>query len=239
MAFKEKLKKRVREEAAFRCCRCFKIGIEVHHIVPQAEDGADSFKNAAPLCPNCHSNFGDNPRKRKEIREMRNYLYERVRTDPILKENMTYIEELNRELIKDEPNMVKINELTKKAYYEDILDLSKSKQEYVEITDIKPASVRHEELSQNLKTRIANIGYLFGEIYPFTLEESIKNFKCNMNPEMEIEWWEAFARIYNKTINGKRLSLREKGKIYKRIFKELNSNNNGGMKVRVVREKNS
>jgi hypothetical protein len=63
-------------------------------------------------------------------------------------------------------------------------------------------------LSQNLKTRIANIGYLFGEIYPFTLEESIKNFKFDLNPEMEIERREAFARIYiAKLLMGRGLVL--------------------------------
>lgn len=28
--------------------------LEVHHIIPLSEDGADSAKNAAALCPNCH-----------------------------------------------------------------------------------------------------------------------------------------------------------------------------------------
>src|SRR4051794_1649538 len=67
MPFSEKVREQVRFKAAFRCCICGEIGIEVHHIVPQGKGGEDTLHNAAPLCPNCHAWFGDNPRKRKEI----------------------------------------------------------------------------------------------------------------------------------------------------------------------------
>jgi len=76
MAFSEQLKLRVKRRSAFRCCRCHEIGIEVHHIVPQGEGGPDTEDNAAPLCPNCHTWFGANPEKRKEIRQMREWWYE-------------------------------------------------------------------------------------------------------------------------------------------------------------------
>lgn len=79
MAFNQTIVNQVKEEAAFRCCRCQSIGIEVHHIVSQKEHGPDSFDNAAPLCPNCHTWFGDNPLKRKEILQMRNWWYKRVK----------------------------------------------------------------------------------------------------------------------------------------------------------------
>jgi len=74
--FNEDLKIRVRRRAAFECCRCHEIGPEVHHIVPQAQGGPDTEDNAAPLCPNCHTWFGANPEKRKEIRQMRDWWYE-------------------------------------------------------------------------------------------------------------------------------------------------------------------
>ena len=88
--FSEKIKKKVREKANFRCCRCQKISIEVHHIIPQKDGGGDDFDNAAPLCANCHADFGDNPRKRKEIRAMRDWWYkkceEMLKTVVLLKE---------------------------------------------------------------------------------------------------------------------------------------------------------
>jgi len=78
MGFNDNLKLEVKHKSAFRCCRCQSIGVEIHHIIPQADGGADTIDNAAPLCSKCHSDFGGNPRKRKEIREMRDWWYEKV-----------------------------------------------------------------------------------------------------------------------------------------------------------------
>lgn len=78
MAFSEEIKLNVKKKSMFRCCRCQSIGIDVHHIIPKKDNGPDTFDNAAPLCQNCHDQFGDNPIKRKEIRQMRDNWYERV-----------------------------------------------------------------------------------------------------------------------------------------------------------------
>ena len=78
MPFSEALKLTVKRKAAFRCCRCHEIGIDIHHIVPEAEGGPDDIDNAAPLCQNCHARFGANPEKQKEIRQMRDFWYEVV-----------------------------------------------------------------------------------------------------------------------------------------------------------------
>jgi len=67
MPFSEKVKLEVKERSAFRCCRCQNISIDIHHIIPENNGGSDEIDNAAPLCQNCHSQFGDNPSKRKEI----------------------------------------------------------------------------------------------------------------------------------------------------------------------------
>ena len=75
MAFSELLKKRIREYAHNQCCICERVGIEIHHIIPQREGGADTEENAAPLCPSCHETYEDNPRKRKLIRERRDVWY--------------------------------------------------------------------------------------------------------------------------------------------------------------------
>jgi predicted Zn-ribbon and HTH transcriptional regulator len=86
MAFPEKLKQSVRRRAYFTCCLCQALGVEVHHIVPEAEGGADTEDNAAPLCPSCHETYGANPQKRKFIREARDFWYElcerRFASDP-------------------------------------------------------------------------------------------------------------------------------------------------------------
>lgn len=76
MAFSEQLKLRVRRLAHFQCCLCHTLGVEIHHILPQAEGGPDTEDNAAPLCPSCHEIYGANPVKRKFISEARDFWYE-------------------------------------------------------------------------------------------------------------------------------------------------------------------
>lgn len=76
MAFSEKLKSEVRRKAHFACCLCKGMGVEVHHIISEAEGGLDTEDNAAPLCPTCHETYGGNPQKRKFIRETRDFWYE-------------------------------------------------------------------------------------------------------------------------------------------------------------------
>ena len=111
MPFPESLKKKIRKRANHRCCMCYTLGVDIHHIVPQVEGGDDTEDNAAPLCPNCHSTYGANPEKRKIIREIRDHLYERNRcafeTQSELKkisnllENILSKEDLERRAIRN------------------------------------------------------------------------------------------------------------------------------------------
>lgn len=76
MPFADEQKTRIRRRADMRCCVCRAVGVEIHHIVPQAEGGGDDDENGAPLCPSCHEMLGENPTKRRFIREARNNWYE-------------------------------------------------------------------------------------------------------------------------------------------------------------------
>ncbi len=76
MPFSEKIKFKVKKLSHQTCCVCKSIGIEIHHITPQSENGSDELNNAAPLCPSCHEIYGQNPTKRKFIRESRDIWYE-------------------------------------------------------------------------------------------------------------------------------------------------------------------
>ena len=76
MRFSEKVKIEAKKQAGFRCVICQEPFVEVHHIIPQKEGGEDTINNAAPLCSRCHDLYGDNPSKRKQIRQMRDHWYE-------------------------------------------------------------------------------------------------------------------------------------------------------------------
>ena len=86
MAFSESLKAEVRKKAHLSCCLCKSLGVDIHHIIPQGENGPDTEDNAAPLCPSCHETYGANPQKRKFIREARDLWFEicekRFASDP-------------------------------------------------------------------------------------------------------------------------------------------------------------
>lgn len=101
VAFSEKIKLEAKRKSAFRCVVCIKPFVEVHHILPQECGGDDTIDNAAPLCASCHDLFGGNPNKRKQIRQMRDFWFDNVKSivnnDGILNEineNIYFLNEL-------------------------------------------------------------------------------------------------------------------------------------------------
>src|SRR5258708_27160870 len=78
MCFPEAIRLKVQKHANFTCCWCNnrQNKVEVHHIIPRAEQGPDTEENAAPLCGSCHTLYGGNPELRKEIKLRRDHWYE-------------------------------------------------------------------------------------------------------------------------------------------------------------------
>ncbi|CAN5575921.1 hypothetical protein BH10ACT3_BH10ACT3_03650 [soil metagenome] len=55
MAFKRHDVDKLLAETGRMCAICGLLHkVQVHHIKPQSEGGADTYENAIPLCPNCH-----------------------------------------------------------------------------------------------------------------------------------------------------------------------------------------
>ena len=87
MPFNADTRRRVLLWCDRHCCLCKKVcgvNIEVHHIDPEGQDGADDIDNALPLCFECHSfvqHYNDfHPRgskyKPEELRARREQVYE-------------------------------------------------------------------------------------------------------------------------------------------------------------------
>ena len=106
MAFSESLKLKIRKKAAFRCCMDQMMPVEIHHIIPQSENGSDEEENAAPLCPNCHTLFGGNPELRKKIREMRDNWY-KVAAIRFPNSHEALLEHLNKSLLEHSNEQLK------------------------------------------------------------------------------------------------------------------------------------
>jgi len=70
-----------------QCCLCHErkhTRIQCHHIIPEAENGPDSFDNCIPLCPDCHAEvmafnskhpFGGTPYHPQELKRRRDDWY--------------------------------------------------------------------------------------------------------------------------------------------------------------------
>lgn len=102
MPFSEIIKLEAKRKSAFRCVICRKPFVEVHHIIPQIEEGKDTLDNAAPLCASCHDLYGGNPEKRKQIKQMRDYWFQMVEeTSATMESSLRIIEETTNDILKN------------------------------------------------------------------------------------------------------------------------------------------
>lgn len=114
MGFPENIKEEVKKKSNSRCCMCHIFILEIHHIIPLSEDGSNEIENAAPLCPNCHTSYGNNPDFRKSIRQMRNHWYEQcAKSDlpPAQIELTEKIDKLYDEFLEQKDNQKEQSEL--------------------------------------------------------------------------------------------------------------------------------
>jgi len=217
MAFTEDLKQEVRQKAAFQCCRCKRIGVEIHHIIPQADGGPDTIDNAAPLCPACHEDFGANPIKRKQIREMRDWWYGRVEAmygasagNEMLQKLSTEITALKEDKATDQNALDELKVTLKQLSDQiienvttadaagtasDLYSLTKPKLVLGKVSDLKSGPIRHTKLPEGLVNRIVLVHKTFESYLSFSLDETLQNFKRDMHPEREIGVWEKMAAI--------------------------------------------
>lgn len=77
--FPESVKLEAKQLSNFRCVVCDAPFVEVHHIKPKNEGGLGVLDNAAPLCGYHHSLVGANQELRKQLRQMRDWQWERNR----------------------------------------------------------------------------------------------------------------------------------------------------------------
>lgn len=87
MPFDDETKTKVLLWCDRHCCLCKKacgVNIEVHHIIPESEEGTNDIDNAIPLCFDCHGVVEHyNPKhpignkfKEKEIKARRDQIYD-------------------------------------------------------------------------------------------------------------------------------------------------------------------
>jgi hypothetical protein len=108
MPFSHDVAERALLDCGRHCCICHKFcgsKMELHHIVPEAEGGEDTYENCVPLCFDCHAEVKaynpKHPKGRKytesELRGHRDRWYEKVRNSHAVTTNPDYVE-LDRKL---------------------------------------------------------------------------------------------------------------------------------------------
>lgn len=107
MDFTEETKKEIRKKAMFKCCFCQSLDIEIHHIIPE---GSNDINNGAPLCPNCHERYGNDPNKRKRIIEARDNWYEVVKKMYPDNRELSRLEDISIKLDKLQQNQINLDD---------------------------------------------------------------------------------------------------------------------------------
>ncbi len=107
MDFTEETKRIIRKKAMFKCCFCQNLDIEIHHINP---GGSNDISNGAPLCPNCHERFGNDPNKRKRIIEARDNWYEMVEKMFPDNREVNRLEDISTKLDALQKNQMNLND---------------------------------------------------------------------------------------------------------------------------------
>lgn len=81
----------------------------------------------------------------------------------------------------------------------------------------------HKDLSAHQKKRIIIIQQALIEVNDTSLEETLNNFRKDLNPDSEIDIWEAIAGAYQQTFRKKPdASLEEKQEVYRLLLLRSN-----------------
>ncbi|HMK04141.1 MAG TPA: hypothetical protein VK489_08120 [Ferruginibacter sp.] len=90
----------------------------------------------------------------------------------------------------------------------------------INANDISLGPPRHDTLSSQQLKKIKKIHETFAEVNPASLEETITNFKRDLNPDNEISVWLSMAAAYEKFIllKGQNVDLKIKEEAFKLIL---------------------
>ena len=86
-------------------------------------------------------------------------------------------------------------------------------------SDIAPTSQPQQDLSAQQKMRIGIIQKALIEVNDTSLEDTLNNFRKDLNPDSEIEIWEAIAGAYQQTLQQRpSASFEEKHEVYRLLL---------------------
>ncbi len=89
----------------------------------------------------------------------------------------------------------------------------------IDPSEIQLSPIQHDTLNADQIEKITRIQSAFAEVYPVSLEQTITDFKRDLNPDSEIDIWSKMATAYEKYLASKKLlDLNTKKEVYKLIL---------------------
>ena len=82
----------------------------------------------------------------------------------------------------------------------------------IDPNELIPGPIQHEKLSKNQIDKIKLIHKTFEEVYTITLEETITNFKRDLNIDNEINLWLKMKKTFISVMNEKKYKKIEERK---------------------------
>jgi hypothetical protein len=104
----------------------------------------------------------------------------------------------------------------------------------IPISQLKPSSIRHEELPLSLIARINYLHQTLSEVFPQSIEKWMDGFKRDANPESEVVWWERMTRCYLAYSEPKDLSFKQRHAAFKILFSLGMGNDISGTKTELA-----
>lgn len=94
----------------------------------------------------------------------------------------------------------------------------------VNTKDIKPSTIRHEELPLGFIKRVLEFKEILKEVETSSVERTVSNFQRDLYPENELIIWEYIANAYQTvTKEESNLTLTMKKKVFAKILKSTMS----------------
>jgi len=84
--------------------------------------------------------------------------------------------------------------------------------------DLNPGPILHTQLPLALRLRAETVRSVLLEVLPMNADEWINTLKRELNPELEVLWWERVAGCYVKFTASREMPTDQKQSAFKIIF---------------------
>jgi len=94
-----------------------------------------------------------------------------------------------------------------------------SKMIMIDPSELKPGPIQHEDISESQLGKIKSIHKTFEEVYPISIEETITNFKRDLNVDNEINLWMKMKETFISIVNdSKYTNVEQRKEVFKLIL---------------------